>query len=133
MKFRTAYGEKIDASISFEHEETLTKEFLKEECDINYILKRYMQTGVIDHLASKKPIYDDVSSLGDLHECYRKIDAAEEAFFELPASIREKFKNDPIEFVEFVQNPNNEDALVTMGLAKKRADTSTQPDPVPSV
>lgn len=133
MKFNTAYGQKIDASINFEHEETLTKEFLKDECDINYILKRYMQTGVIDHLSNKKPIYDDVSSLGDLHECYRKIEAAEDAFYELPATIRERFDNDPVSFVEFVQNPSNEEELVALGLANKRADTSKQPDPVPSV
>ena len=38
-------------------------------------------------------------------------------FEELPSQIRKKFNNDPAQFLDFVQNENNKDALYEMGLA----------------
>ena len=40
-------------------------------------------------------------------------------FLDLPAKVRDRFKNDPGQFLEFATDPSNVDELVKMGLATK--------------
>lgn len=39
------------------------------------------------------------------------------SFMTLPASVRERFANDPGEFLKFAEDPANLDEMVDMGLA----------------
>lgn len=52
---------------------------------------------------------------------YDKIQAADANFASLPAEIRQKFNNDTGQFLEFVNNDENIEAMQEMGLIPKPA------------
>jgi len=95
---------------------TMTQQQFKEECDINNVMRRYIKTGVIDHLAKHQAQYADIEPVS-YHEAMNTIATANSMFEELPAQARRNFNNDPTKFLEFVQNPDNSDKLIDMGLA----------------
>ena len=43
---------------------------------------------------------------------------AQEKFSELPAHIRKRFGNDPIQFLDFVTDENNKDEATRLGMLK---------------
>ncbi len=98
---------------------TMAKQSFKEECDINTILKKYEKTGLIDHVSKYNGQYADVTEAVDYQTALNTVMAGEAAFMSLPASIRTSFGNDPHEFLEFAQDPENQEALVEMGLAER--------------
>lgn len=95
---------------------SMTKQSFAGETDINTIMKRYQKTGVLDHVAKHKGDYSDLVPAGDYHDHMNTIIAADEAFASLPSSIRRQFDNDPSQFLEFVDNPANQQEMVDLGL-----------------
>lgn len=116
--FRTAYGPHKRVQLSFTGNGR-TKQSHRDECDINQILIRYQKTGTVTHANNYEAQYGDVTSI-DLHEAMNIITQSEQMFEALPSSLRTKFKNNAGEFLDFVQNPDNQAELVTMGLSKKK-------------
>lgn len=111
---------------SVNNDPSKTDQSFAEQCDINNIIKRYQQTGQVTHLAKNQGIYSDVSEIPDLQGAFQAVQDASFAFSTLPASIRDRFKNNPIEFVEFLQNPENDAEAISLGLK-----TSTQTGTLP--
>lgn len=101
---------------------SMTKQSFREECDINNILKRYQKTGVIEHVKHYNGQYGDFTGINDYHSACNRVLAAEEAFSTLPSSLRSRFRNDPGEFLSFVNDPKNLDEMVSLGLATRRAE-----------
>lgn len=87
-----------------------------KECDINNIMRKFDKTGVIEHVGNHGPSYEDAPSYDDLHEAMNLVTHAQSMFAELPARIRAKFANDPAEFLEFVDDPDNRSEMALMGL-----------------
>lgn len=114
-KLRSAYGPKKRVAIKF-IEPTLTKQSMQNECDINQIMAKYQKTGAITHLQNNRANYGFADSI-TFHECLNIVTKAQSMFAELPSSIRKRFDQDPARFLDFVQNPENSDELVSMGLA----------------
>lgn len=114
--FHTAYGPKLRIPIDFTGPGK-TKQSFKDECNINVIMARYMKTGVIDFVSKHQGRYGDVTSM-DFQESMQKVARAQTMFQELPSSIRNRFDNNPAQFLDFVQNPNNAEELHKMGLMK---------------
>lgn len=110
-------------------EPSLTQQQFKDECDVNNILKRYQTTGEISHLAKTRGVYADFSSVEDYHTSLNKINNAEEAFFQLPAEIRDRFANDPAKLLEFVKNEKNYDEGVKLGLFEEKAQSPSPSTP----
>lgn len=96
---------------------SLAKQSFRDECDINTIMAKYQKTGLIDHVNQFRGDYADLPSSMDYHEALSRQIEAKEAFESLPSGIRTKFDNDPGKFLAFVEDDNNEDELVEMGLA----------------
>lgn len=94
-----------------------TQQNLKDECDVNIIMKKYQKTGVLTHVREKAGQYGDFSEVPDYKAGIERIMAADALFAELPAKIRDRFSNDPSEFIEFASNPENLDEMRTLGLA----------------
>jgi len=46
-------------------------------------------------------------------------------FNDLPSSIRSRFGNDPAAFLDFVQDENNADEMVKLGLTEGSAEQAT--------
>lgn len=105
-----------------------TKQNFKAECDINNIMKKYIKTGAISHFAKHAGYYDFCPDT-DYRGCLEVLNKAQEMFADLPAVIREKFKNDPGVFLEFVQDPKNLPELREMGLANPEPTPAKAPPP----
>lgn len=100
------------------------------ECDINNIMKRYQSTGEFQHLTSRQGRYADFSEIKDYQSMCDQVLYAEQAFMSLPAEIRSRFRNNPGELLQFVQDEKNYEEAVKLGLANPRADkTKTETAP----
>lgn len=130
VEFRTAYDGSGDyyseiTGLDCSVEPSLTKQSFREEADINNIVKRLLQGELINNLNEKPLQYGDVTEILDYHASLNQVKAAETLFMQIPAEIRIKFNNDPGQFVDFVNDPKNQEALVQMGLATRKVEPST--------
>lgn len=99
---------------------SLTKQSFADEVDINNIMARFTQTGVIDHVNSADPNFGYAPS-SDFRESLELVKNAHESFADLPAGIRRKFNNDPEQFLAFVEVPENRPQMASMGLLTPEA------------
>lgn len=104
-------------TISFP-EPTMAKQAFKAECDINNILSRYNKTGVLEHITDSKALYGDFIDVDDYHASLDKVIESEALFKALPSKLRNRFDNDPGEFLAFVGDPQNKDEMIELGLMK---------------
>jgi len=118
----------VAASLS-EFGPTRTQRHQQDETDINLIVKRYNQTGILPQSALQ-PLYGDFESI-DFQDAQDRIIAARRAFMLIPANIRSRFDNDPGKFVEFASNPENNDELVRLKLRDPPKDPVQAPRPAP--
>lgn len=113
---------------------SLAQQNMKDECDINVIVKRFGITGELP-TGARIPTYGDFEQIDDFRTAYEIVTAAQDAFAHLPASLRVRFNNDPHEFVEFCENPANLAELRALGLAvpeaPKTAQEATKEEPKP--
>ncbi len=73
-------------------------------------MARYIKTGVIDHVTKYQPQYLDNTDI-QYHQSQNIIIKANNMFAELPSTVRRKFNNNPAEFLEFVNDPDNHQKL----------------------
>lgn len=102
-----------------------TKQSEAAACDINNIMAKFQRTGVIDHVAKWGPQYGEVPAI-DFKEAMDIIKFGEAMYADLPSSVRERF-NDPAEFLAYVQDPANSEALRKLGLANPVAIPNPEP------
>lgn len=102
-----------------------TKQSFRDECDINGIMAKYIKTGTVAHVAKHGGQYGFAPS-GDYMDAMETVARAQSMFMDLPAKVREKFANDPAQFLAFVQDPKNEKDMAAMGLLQ------TPPTPPPA-
>lgn len=107
MKFNSRYsvtGEK--PGIKFDQPSQTLQSF-KDDADINCIIARFENTGVlVDPTVpvSRTPQFGDYSNMPSYQEAQNVIVAANNAFNDLSAKIRERFGNDPAAYFDFVQS-----------------------------
>ena len=107
--------------------DSLTKQSFSRECDINQIMLKWQKTGLVSHTNNFQGNYGDFLGLpSDFQEAQNQVLAAQAMFSSLPSSIRKRFGNDPSAFLDFVQDDENREEMVRLGLASKPDD----PDPV---
>lgn len=83
----------------------LTQQQFTEECDINQILKKFIQTGILDNIGPG--VYADLGDANEYRESLHIIKEASEMFASLPAHIRDRFQNDPAQYLDFVHDEKN--------------------------
>lgn len=105
---------------------SLTKQEFTKECDINVIIKGFEKTGVLP-VANLEGVFADVSQIGGYAEGLRLVTEARDAFMQLDPEIRERFKNDPQQLLAFIEDANNYDEAVKLGLIEKKE--APPPDP----
>ena len=120
---RSAFSPRKRVSIAFSGVGR-TKQSMKDECDVNLIVKRFIATGELPSGNLKSPIFGDVTGV-DFRGMMDVIAAADAAFERLPALVRKRFGNDASAFVEFCSDSENAEDLIRMGLAT--AQTVVQP------
>lgn len=97
-----------------------TDQQFKADCDVNHIVTKFKKTGQISHLAKMQGQYLDVSEIKDLDVALQQVKTAQSAFDSLPAEIRQRFRNDPREYVKFLADPKNDEEAITLGLKVKK-------------
>jgi len=95
---------------------TRTQQGLANETDINFLVARYLRTGVVDpRLANRRPIFGDFSSV-DFQAMMNKVTSVQGEFRSLPSRLRSRFGNDPFQLVRFVEDPKNRAEAIKLGL-----------------
>lgn len=98
-----------------------TKQSFKEQCDINRIMRKYNDTGMLDHLSKHQLDYTGLFTVPkDAQDAMERVAVAREAFERLPSHVRAKFQNDPGKFYNYATDEANYDGLVQLGLARRR-------------
>lgn len=108
-----------------------TKQEFKAECDINSIIKLYKQTGQITHIkqAAAQGAYADLPEPLDFQQSLNLVMEAEASFMTLPSKVRDRFGNDPAQFLGFMADPANFEEIINLGLATRRpSETGNSPD-----
>lgn len=102
--------------------ERRVKQSFVAECDINTIIKQFSVTGQITHMSAnaKNGAYMDLPDDLDFQTSMNIIREGEAAFASLPSKVRERFHNNPEEFLGFMADPANQDEAIKLGLATKR-------------
>ncbi len=90
-----------------------TKQSFKDTCDINRILKKAQKSGAISHLAKHGAQYGDFSDFNFM-EAQVQLAKAKEIFDDLPSEIRREFDQDPAQFFEYANDPENVERLETL-------------------
>lgn len=87
----------------------------KQDCDINTIMAKFARGQVIDHVSEYSSQYGDITPI-TLHEAMTIVARAQSMFADLPSGLRNEFRNDPKEFLAFVQDPANRERAEELGL-----------------
>lgn len=119
---RTPYNYDVDA-VSDEtglkcEDPSLAQQHSAEECDINYIVERFGVTGQLPENNRPMPTYGDFTGISDYRAALDAVAAADSAFMNLPAKVRERFDNDPALFVDFCSSsdPADRSEAIELGL-----------------
>lgn len=144
LRFRTQYDTDYKADVFATDvgvDEDLVQQHMRDECDVNVIMRRYQNTGVLTHvMEDANAIYGDFYDVPDYKSGVELMLAADNLFMELPSSVRDKFQNNAGEFLDFASNPDNIDEMREMGLAEPKQATveaaaepkAPSPSPSPS-
>ncbi|WNK13970.1 MAG: internal scaffolding protein [Microvirus sp.] len=103
----------------FKGDKGFTVQADRDDADINIIISRYQKSGVLPPISRGEPFYGDVSEFSGLADAMIKIKEADELFMTYPAEVRERFDNDKVKFVDFLDNPDNRDEAIELGLILK--------------
>lgn len=132
MKFQTAYERERPPAFECTGE-SMTKQSHKDECDINKIIKSYTRAGFD---VFKQPVYtvgNEVMMVDDVtfHQAMDIVAKSKESFEAMPSAVRKRFQNDPSQLMAFLQNADNYDEALKMGLVEKRPEPEAPPVAAP--
>lgn len=96
-----------------------TQQQYAEEVDINTIVERFNASGEMPP-TMQFPEQEEFIEAFDFQSAQNVIVKARESFMELPAKARARFENDPQRFMMFMNDPENQDEAIKLGLATKR-------------
>lgn len=92
-----------------------TEQAHKDICDINKIIARFDKQGVLTHVNKFEAQFGDMTG-GDYKSMSDQVINAKYMFDQLPSIIRNEFDNDPGKLLEFMENPENRDRAIEIGL-----------------
>lgn len=102
----------------------------KERTDIRNIVQRAMRKGGIVSVNVREGRYEDISSAPSYMEALNVVAAANEAFSRLPAAVRDRFSNDPLRMLAFLDDDANKDEAIKLGLRKADPVPEKPPEPM---
>lgn len=108
----------VNPSPEFNDEKSLTQQHFTDDADINTIVARALKTGTFgDVTNARQPIFGDFSA-NDFHEMRNHVADVTQQFEGLPARLRARFANDPMQLMRFVNDPRNLAESVKLGFVK---------------
>lgn len=95
-----------------------TKQADRDRFNPNNVMRQFQRTGDLNLFKRRQGYYADITHLSSMSS-YADVQAAMEpildAFYSLPALEREKFGNNPMNFLDFAKDPANLKWLVDNG------------------
>lgn len=107
--------------------EILVEQCHKDDCDINKIIGRYDRHGVLNTVNEAKKWYGDFTEVNEFQQAQELVAKGKTYFEELPSEVRNKFRNDPGNFLEFASDPRNNKEMVKLGLATEIIEPEEKP------
>lgn len=101
-------------------EPSLTRQSEAKDADINNIVARFTQTGMVPVVEAGR--FADVSEVGDFRAVRDHINAVTDEFMQLDARVRARFDNDPARLIDWLADPANEAEAEKLGLVEKVVD-----------
>lgn len=129
VKIHSIYDPPAQAGITFT-EESQAQQHFAAEADINNIMRRYQSTGVLVdplHPGTVKPIFGDFSVSFDFKTAQNTIIDANRRFEMLPSEIRARFGNDPGALLDFLNDKENRQEAIKLGLLDLPEEPETPP------
>ncbi len=109
-----------------------TKQEFKDECDVNLIVDAFTRGAPLP-VQIHQGQFVDVSELGDYKTAVDTLMAADDVFAKLPGAVKDAVGNSPAGFLDFVNDPENADEMVQLGLVapppKEAAETPADEPP----
>ena len=84
--------------------------------NINNLMAQYLKNGTMPAVAQHDGLYGDFSSSRDLHDQYEAVQAAQDRFDLLPASVRKTCDHSPVKFLELTESDEGVRQLMDAGL-----------------
>lgn len=106
--------DKVPNPISPSGKGRASQEF-KDDANINSIMRKFAKKEAIDHYAAYGLQYGEQTP-SDLQAAINNVREAERMFADLPSNVRDRVENDPVKFLEFVQDGSNAEELQQLGL-----------------
>jgi phage internal scaffolding protein len=109
-----------------------TEKSHRSRCNINTIVARSIRSGFMQEQRLSEQNYGDFTQAVDYHSCVQAVRNAERAFMSLPSKIRSRFKNDPGELINYLENVDNHKEAIELGIiqASPAVDESPVEEPV---
>lgn len=111
----------LEEQVQDRHDKCLTVQADIEHTDINRLVQRADNTGILANLRNTQLQFGESPDVNEYQDALNLVARAQSQFQKLPAELREKFGNDPGTFVEFVTNPANAQTIQDAGVAIPRA------------
>lgn len=108
-----------------------TKQSFRDECDVNTIMKNWARTGTPNHQNPAQPWYGDFSNADDYQTAVNLVIDAENRFADLPAVVRDRMGNNPAKLLEFLNDEENREEAVELGLVDRASIVPMVPIPEP--
>lgn len=103
-------------SINFEHVDSMTEQNHLERVKIQNIIKQYTAQGMLDHVNFYEGQYGDFVNSLDFNQAMNIAAETTQMFESLPAELRRRFNDDPADYLDFVQNPENRVEMEELGI-----------------
>jgi len=118
---------------------TMTEQHTAHLTDLNYLMEKYKPDELAAYIAARASFRQEIlghdfASEYSLQEGKNLVYKLRRAFEDLPEDIKKHFKS-PLDFIKFMDNPNNADKAVALGiLTRKQLDDvkdPSKPGPAP--
>lgn len=105
-----------------------TQQQFKDESDVNNILARYRNVELVP-TGDREPMFGDFSdpALQDYHTALQTIRGVGDLMMSLPAKVRSRFNNDPVQILQFVSDSKNQAEAKELGLLREDYVSPTKP------
>lgn len=123
-------------AVDLSSENPKTEQHHRDHVSTQFIMNKAAKTGMMQHVRQEAPTYSELPPRMHYQDAMNLIAAARSTFESIPAITREKFDNDPAQFLDFINNPENREQMLEMGftddhLPPPEPEPEPEPEPTP--
>lgn len=107
-----------------------TQQEFRDECNIKTIVRKAMMTGQGLPKPTTKGFFGEFIGI-DFQDMQNTLTKAQQAFMTLPAAIRRRFNNNPGQLIDFIEDNQNYEEAVKLGLIPLPPKKEAEKPPVP--